>query len=143
MAQVDGSSKFVKSFEWLISPEGPHHKASVAWAGDNSSNESGYNKNLYHLCTDKTLLTPDKSADEYPLLVNHSKGCFIDKRKSAAKDCHPLALLTLDTDAGGGGMYQGINEDRMGEWARDVISVEATAPEGFKEVKIKFSEDEE
>lgn len=26
--------KFVGAFEWLISPEGPHHKGQVVWAGD-------------------------------------------------------------------------------------------------------------
>jgi hypothetical protein len=27
-------NNFVSAFEWLISPEGPHHKSQVVWTGD-------------------------------------------------------------------------------------------------------------
>ena len=46
-------NKMMQALELLISPEGPHHKAQVVWAGDYGGEEPGYDSNLYHLCEEK------------------------------------------------------------------------------------------
>jgi hypothetical protein len=136
-------SKFVQIFEWLISPEGPHHKAQVVWAGDYGAKEPGYEDNLYNLCNKDNQITPPvingAIADNYPLVVNHTKRCYFDKRK-VQSEIHPMPILTNETDSGGGGDYRGTNEHLMGNWARDELSVEAIAPEGFKEEEFEFEE---
>ena len=132
-------NNFVSAFEWLISPEGPHHKAQVAWAGDYGGDEPGYDTNLYGLCTDENHADPKGYAARYPLIVNHTKGCYIDNREVDG-EIHPLPLLTMETEGGGGGDYKGINEQFLGIWAQDVISVEETAPEGFEKVSFEFRE---
>lgn len=138
-------NNFVEAFEWLISPEGPHHKAQVVWAGDYGATEDGYETNLFGLCEDEKALAPTKSGASYPLVVNHSKKCFFDKREveegpDGTWKIHPLPLLTMETDSGGGGDYRGINEHLLGTLARDVISVEKVAPVGFEKLVFEFCE---
>ena len=131
---------FVGAFEWLISPEGPHHKGQVVWAGDYGAVEDGYeDTNLYHLCDEVNALAPQKSGAAYPLIVNHTKRVYLDKREVDG-EIHPLPLLAMETAGGGGGDYRGINEHFLGIWARDSISVEEVAPEGFGKVEFEFRE---
>lgn len=130
----------VLAFEWLISPEGPHHKSQVAWAGDYGGIEDGYDCNLYNLCDEGNHPNPKPTISKvFPFIVNHTKQCYIDKAEIVG-DIHPLPLLTNETDSGGGGDYRGINEHFLGRWARDVISVEDAAPEGFAKVSFEFCE---
>jgi hypothetical protein len=35
-------NKFVLAFEWLISPQGTHHKGKAVWARDYGADENGY-----------------------------------------------------------------------------------------------------
>lgn len=134
-------NNFVEAFEWLISPQGPHHKSQVVWAGDYGGIENGYNTNLYGLCNDANHADVSSASYEYyPFIVNHSKQCFIDKG-NVNGEIHPLPLLTTETVGGGGGDYRGRNEHFLGIWARDVISVEKEAPADFEEVFFEFSED--
>lgn len=131
--------KFVAAFEWLISPESPDHKSQVVWAGDYGGIEPGYDENLYSLCDDENHATPAGSGFLYPIIANHCKRCFVDKREVEG-EIHPLPLLTMETEGGGGGDYRGINEHLLGIWARDVISVEKEAPEGYEKVAYEFKE---
>lgn len=131
--------RFVAAFEWLLSPEGPHHKSQVAWAGDYGAVEEGYDVSLYGLCTDDNHATPSGSGFEYPFIVNHTKEQFLNKNEVVG-EIHPLPLLTMETAGGGGGDYRGINECFLGLWARDVISVEKVAPEDFEKVSFEFRE---
>jgi hypothetical protein len=91
------------------------------------------------LCTDETRACTPEFVENYPLIVNHSKNCYIDKRKVSG-DIHPLPLLTMETVVYGSGDYRGINQDFRGMWARDSISVEKTVPEGYKKVKCNFKD---
>jgi hypothetical protein len=111
-------NNFVSAFEWLISPAGPHHKAQVVWAGDYGGVEKGYSQNLYGLCTDENHATPQRG-NNYPFIVNHTKRCFIDKQEVKG-EIHPLPLLTMETEGGGGGDYRGINQHFLGIWARNL-----------------------
>jgi hypothetical protein len=142
MKQMEHSyldDNFVGAFEWLISPQGPHHKGQVVWAGDYGAEEHGHSENLYGLCNDETCASTPKLAEGYPLIVNHSKRCYVDKSEIEG-EIHPLPLLTMETAGGGGGDYRGINEQFLGIWARDSISVEKTVPEGYDKVAYEFRE---
>ena len=52
---------------------------------------------------------------------------------------HPLPLLTCEGNGRGGGDFSGENEF-VGSWARDVVSIEFDAPEGFTEIFPNFRE---
>ena len=53
---------------------------------------------------------------------------------------HPLPLLVAEGNCRGGGDYNGINENIVGSWARDVISVENNIQEGYTEFECKFDD---
>jgi len=78
----------------------------------------------------------EKTTTSYRFIVNHSKKLFVDKWKVPNVNnlfIHPLPLLTAEGNGLGGGDYQG-NSKLVGSWARDIISVEYTAPDGFQEL---------
>lgn len=134
-------NRFVSAFEWLISPEGPHHKTQVVWAGDDFGPiEDGSEKSVYELCDEKLHANPQGNDDKYPFVVNHTLKLYIKKPKIVGKNCpiHPLPLLTRYTCMSSGGDYRGIHENYLGRWAGDVMSVEETVPEGFKNLQIRF-----
>ena len=131
-------NNFVSTFEFGLSPEGPHHKSRVVWAGDYADNEPDQEKNLYRMCNEYTMIVPqEKDTTTYRYIVNHSKRQFVDKMacKSGEEGMkyHPLPLLTCEGNGRGGGDYPG-DSPLIGSWARDVISVEEVKPEGFDEL---------
>ena len=79
-------------------------------------------------------------------LVNWSKGVYISFdlwKKHYEKDEWPLcpfAILTAIGNGRGGGDYEGIEMDRVGEWAWDEISIEKKPPVGFKLLNFCFKE---
>jgi len=131
------ANNFVSTFEFALSPEGPHHKSRVVWAGDYADNEPGQEKNLYRMCTEYNEIRPEeKETTNYCFVVNHSKRLFVDKTKVPTKDgftLHPLPLLTAEGNGRGGGDYRS-DSPLVGSWARDVISVEETAPDDYEEI---------
>jgi hypothetical protein len=52
-----------------------------------------------------------------------------------------LPLLTAEGNGRGGGDYRGENENLIGSWARDIISVEMEIPDGYDELVCEFSRD--
>ena len=78
----------------------------------------------------------EKDTTRFRFVVNHTKKQFVDKTKLAScggYTIHPLPLLTCEGNGRGGGDYRG-DSSLVGSWARDVISVEVDAPEGFEEI---------
>jgi hypothetical protein len=131
-------NNFVSTFEFGLSPEGPHHKSRVVWAGDYADADPDEEKNLYRMCDEYTMISPQvKDTTIYRYIVNHSKKQFVDKTKVTSGEegmkYHPLPLLTCEGNGRGGGDYRG-ESPLIGSWARDVISVEEVAPEGFEEL---------
>jgi hypothetical protein len=136
-------NNFVSTFEKELTRRGNHYKSRVVWAGDYADEETGlkiiheekeYDANLYSLCNDDNEITPKvSSTDDYPYIVNHSKKLFVDKTKVSdipdweGTKIHPLPLLTCEGNGRGGGDFRGEN-DLIGSWARDVISVEKESP---------------
>ena len=130
----------VGAFEWELTPEGRHHMSRVAWCGDYADAEPGLGKNLHLICNERKdlmLLSTANNTSEYPFLVNHTKREFVDKRKVAkgveGLRIHPLPLLTCEGNGRGGGDFHG-ESPLVGSWARDVISAEKSAPDGFTEL---------
>lgn len=138
---------FMSAVEFLLSPLGMFYKSRLVWAGDYADPEPGYGpdseKNLYSLCESKEYM-PNLPIDYceimqgYNFIVNHTKKLFINK---AARVFHPLSLLTAEGNGRGGGDYHGSCEDLVGTWARDVISVEMTAPAEYTELASAFGQE--
>ena len=124
----------VGTFEWELTPEGRHHMSRVAWCGDYADAEPGLGKNLHLICNERNdlMIAPTAATlGEHPFLVNHTKRQFVDKNKVpkglGGFQIHPLPLLTCEGNGRGGGDFHG-ESVLIGSWARDVISVEKTAP---------------
>ena len=136
-------NNFVSTFEFGLSPEGPHYKSRVVWAGDYADKELDQEKNLYQMCDEYTMISPQvKETKMYRYIINHSKKQFVDKTKAPKQEnfaVHPLPLLTCEGNGRGGGDYRG-ESPLIGSWARDVISVEEVAPEGFEELVFDLVE---
>ena len=86
--------------------------------------------------------------DNY-FLVNHTKKTYIDLKKYIeANDndgwcLHPLSLLTAIGNGLGGGDYHGINENLIGSWAWDTISLEKKKDfnlQDYEQVDYSFKE---
>ena len=130
----------VGTFEWELTPEGRHHMSRVAWCGDYADAEPGLGKNLHLICNERNdlMLAPTAvTLGEHQFLVNHTKRQFVDKSKVpkglGGFQIHPLPLLTCEGNGRGGGDFDGTSP-LIGSWARDVISAEKTAPDGFTEL---------
>ena len=136
-------NNFVSTFEFGLSPEGPHYKSRVVWAGDYADKELDQEKNLYQMCDEYTMISPQvKETKMYRYIINHSKKQFVDKTKVPKQEnftLHPLPLLTCEGNGRGGGDYRG-ESPLIGSWARDIISVEEVAPEGFEELVFDLVE---
>ena len=135
------NNNFVNTFEYQLTKDGLFYKSRVVWAGDYADNEKNYEYNLYQYTNEfpnKSIGYDIKSAIEYPYIINHTKKQFTDKR--IQKEFHPLPLLTAEGNGRGGGDYYGFNEELIGIWARDVISVEKEKPENYEELICNFQE---
>jgi len=147
-------NKYVESFEFLLSPEGRAYKSRVVWAGDYADKEEGQDENLHEMaCDDESsdtlgnllLQPPVRSTTQYRYIVNHDKKEYVDKLD--VKACprglriHPLPLLTAEGNGRGGGDFRGKDEEMVGSWARNVISVEEEVPEGYEKHIVNFEED--
>ena len=133
-------NKMMLCVEALLIEGGEWHKTPIVWAGDYSDhvrNEMNYSD----MCdsTDEG----EHVAREFRFIVNHTKKQFVDKKKVPNVDgwqIHPLSLLTSSGNGRGGGDFRGDN-DFVGTWAADVISVEKEIPADFKEIVPNFKED--
>jgi len=141
------SNEGVGAFEWELTPEGRHYMSRVAWCGDYADAEPGLGKNLHVICNERNdlmLRSTGNNAREYVFLVNHTKRQFVDKSKVPkgleGLQIHPLPLLTCEGNGRGGGDFHGTSP-LIGSWARDVISAEKTAPDGFTELAFDLRED--
>ena len=123
-------NNFVNTFEYGLSPHGPHHKSRVVWAGDYADPEPGQ-ENLHRQCDEYNRIIPDAKTQQFRFIVNHSKKLFVDKEKVPGFGkqfaVHPLPLLTAEGNGRGGGDFQ--ENPLIGSWARDIISVEMDAPQ--------------
>jgi hypothetical protein len=134
-------NQHVLAVEHLLSRKGMFYKSRLVWAGDYAEPEKETGENLYHLVVEKETEKEwqTRESADYRYIVNHTKKLFIDKM-SLPNCIHPLPLLTSEGNGAGGGDFRGRNDNQCGEWARDVISVEDSAPEGYTEFTADFEE---
>jgi hypothetical protein len=141
-------NKLMRTIEGLLIPGGAWYKKPIVWAGDYADNEPESDTNLYGMCQDNKKILPKPlsvaQSKSYQYIVNHTKKEFVDKNKVPSKDgwtIHPLSLLTCDGNGRGGGDFHGTSRMKtVGRWCRDVISLEKTLPEGYKEIPFKLTE---
>jgi len=139
-------NKYVEALEYLISPLGMFYKSRVVWAGDYADSEAGSDKNLNAMTFDDEIdgrmSAPSKyDMSPYRYVVNHTQKLYVDKnmKDDEGWSIHPLSLLTAEGNGRGGGDYRGNNDQLVGTWARNVISVEKEAPESYTELVCEFS----
>ena len=134
-------NEYVSALEHLISPEGMFYMSRIVWAGDYADKEPNLDKNLHELAEDdKIIVLTGRSMKKYSFLVNHTKKQYVDK-EALESIIHPLPLLLCEGNGRGGGDYHGTDEAMCGLWARDVISVEEEAPEGYAQLLCRFGDD--
>jgi hypothetical protein len=141
-------NNFVGGVEFLFTPEGPCYKSRLVWAGDYADPEPELGENLYHLTNspDKEYSLKSTITPEYKYIINHTKKVYLDKdayvikvkSKTDSHPFHPLSLLVAEGNGRGGGDYYGENEELVGTWARDVISIEKDKPNGYDEFEDYF-----
>jgi hypothetical protein len=137
---------YVQALEYLISPLGMFYKSRVVWAGDYADPETGSDKNLNAFTLDDDIEAKMSRPSRYDMspyryIVNHTLKLYVDKNygEEGGWRIHPLSLLTAEGNGRGGGDYSGSNEELVGTWARNVISVEKEAPDGYTELVCEFS----
>lgn len=146
-------NKFVRAFESLIFK----NPQRVIWGGDYADHCSGLKSNTYQRCHDKNNVKPitDLTDEDCRFIINHSKKLFVDITKVPVTDTwvnpdngeiheykiHPLPLLTSNGNGHGGGDFWGEDPDKLvGSWARHMVSVNDTAPTGYREIKFNLIE---
>jgi hypothetical protein len=134
---------FVAIAEKLLSPEGKWYKNGFVWAGDYADEEPS-GDTLYTLAKEiegEKQVHP-KSTGRY--IINHTDKDYVDKNIVPEDEegwrVHPLPLLTCEGNGRGGGDYR-IENDSIGIWARDRISIEDSIPEGYTELIPNFEMD--
>lgn len=128
----------------------------LAWVGDYAEDADNY-ENCYadfgiveatYGEGEKSRLQDNDFLLDGKYLVNHTQKTYLDcsayfeRNKDDEGWCtNPLSLLTAIGNGLGGGDYYGINEENIGEWAWEKISVEDEIPEGYTEVIFDFYEE--
>jgi hypothetical protein len=148
-------NEYTSAVEWLLSPKGHFWKSRIVWAGDYADPEhhDSYPDGklvavtLHELAEEepeKEMVPSPKNMSEYHYIVNHTKQQYVDKSEALTDSngfrIHPLPLLTAEGNGRGGGDYRGAQEELVGSWARDVISVERHVPQGYELLEAEFHE---
>ncbi len=160
---IDGEYTMAKLMEhsWYLNPmvnaisEKLYHKPSqIAWVGDYYDEGEllnyAYPKGDKYCKLHKTEFTLNGR-----YLVNHTKKLILDCW-NYLRDCmiknedswvpHPLPLLTALGNGRGGGDYRGINEDKIGSWAWDVLEIvdwedlDKLKKEDYQKFEIRFED---
>ena len=136
---------FVNVVEKLIAEGGQWFGQSIVWAGDYADpevDENGkviteiyegktYDQNLYGII-DNDIKVEQTKFKMFRYVINETKKQFVDKTKIPDNDgwrIHPLPLLTCEGNGRGGGDYgYDDNNNVIGTWARDVITVSTRKP---------------
>lgn len=144
-------NEVMNTVESLLIPGGAWYKTPIVWAGDYADAEPGYGEgkdgpNLYSLAgRDKKIQPPSERVDEkYRYLTNHTKRLVIDlitiKPDEEGWQIHPLSLFTAEGNGRGGGDFHG-KDNRIGTWARDILSLEDHICEGYQFQDGQFKEE--
>lgn len=142
-------NNFVEAVEFLLLDTGESKNRwsgkRIVWAGDYADREPGEGENFYTLAKGPGLqMLIEAVPSNYFYIINHDKKEYLDKRKCPLYDkwdlqIHPLPLLTAEGNGRGGGDYRRDN-DLVGSWARNRISVSWVVPDDFIEITPNFTE---
>lgn len=160
---IDGEYTMANLMEhsWYLNPmvnaisEKLYHKPSqIAWVGDYYDEgkllDYAYPKDGRYCELHKTEFTLNGR-----YLVNHTKKLMLDCW-DYLRDCmiknengwvlHPLPLLTALGNGRSGSDYQGINEDKVGSWAWDMLEIvdwediDKLKREGYQKFEVRFED---
>lgn len=139
-------NNFVGLFETLIY----QNPQRVVWAGDYADECKRLKTNVYTRADNREKLKVNPSEQlatrRLRYVINHDKKQFVDKVKvPKTKWCgwkiHPLPLLTAEGNGRGGGDYRENDPNGLiGSWARDLISVDGSKPQGYTEITFDLKE---
>ena len=140
-------NEFVGAVMKLMLPGGRCYKKPIAWCGD-YFNEEG-EEDYYDRAADDKKITPKESLSKEEqlkaILVNHTTKEYVVYSKMPDADgwrINPLPLLTaLGNGRGGGDYYDDLpDSDKVGRWAKHILSIEFEIPDGYTELKVVFKE---
>jgi len=144
---------FVGIVEDLIAEGGAWHGDKIVWAGDYADEEKNRKSNLYTLC--KTQIRPRETKNKYRYVINMDTKEFVDTKKVPLSDVytdekgkqwpftiHPLPLLTCEGNGRGGGDFRK-EDDLVGKWARNRVTVSTRKPKGYTEIEFNLFEGDE
>lgn len=163
---VDGEYTMAKLTEhsWWLNPlmkamgnKLYKQKGQLIWLGDYAEQQDFDERKIAEDAEELQALTDDgveiESAEEFSFdnkyLCNHTTKEYLDLNKFYRQSvCNgwclcPLSLLTALGNGKGGGDYCGSNEDKVGIWAWDIISIEDSKPKGYKKFSVVFKETDE
>lgn len=162
--RVDGEYTMAKLMEhsWWLNPfmkamgnKLYKQKGQLIWLGDYAEQEDfderGIKKSVRRLLDNEGIgiASVEEFSFDNKYICNHTKKEYLDLNKfyknGISKDgawciC-PLSLLTAIGNGRGGGDYGGINADKVGIWAWDIISIEDEKPKDYTEFDIIFKEE--
>ncbi len=123
-----------------ISPTGNYYMSRIVWAGDYADPEEDTGENLYTMAQNYDGVIFNNNRLSYRYIINHSKQLYVDLSyiSDYSEEYHPLPMLTAEGNGRGTGDYNGVNDNLVGTWARDVISANNDVPTGFTELKCNF-----
>jgi len=141
-------NNFVGAVMNLMLTGNPWHKSQVVWVGDYYGDEDG-EIGYYDIVSDSgNEISEIKSLSEQEqkrcFLINHTKKLYVDYSMLPEDEdgwiVNPLPLLTaLGNGRGGGDYYEDRPDyDKVGIWAKDVLSVGFEIPDGFERFTVNF-----
>lgn len=124
------------------------YKSPMVWCGDyfNEKGEDDYYDKADSNNRLKKIWSMTKNRQLKAVLVNHTKKEYVLYSEIRPNDVgwrvNPLPILTALGNGRGGGDYMNYQPDfdKVGIWARDILSIEFSIPKGFKQLKVDFYE---
>lgn len=129
-------------------------KCRVAWVGDYAEDEelkglTNGELDYGMVWKDDVLKSPFDEVDfgfAGKFLVNRTKGLYLsfdEHSEKSGQDICPFALLTAVGNGRGGGDYCGTNQDIVGSWCWDELSIVDEEPKdgGLTKMDVFFKED--
>jgi len=123
-------NNYVNVVEKLIAPDGKWFGKSLTWGGDYAE-KGDVNPDTY----DYKKINPKETEYHYfRFLINETTKQFVDLDKTPITDTvgykiHPLPLLTCNSNGNGGGDFYGNdNNNIVGTWAGNIITVSDVLP---------------
>jgi len=141
-------NQFVGAVMKMMLPGGQWYKKPIVWCGD-YYNEEG-EEDYYDFAADDKKIRPEESLAEEEqfnaILANHTTKEYVIYSKMPGDSeewrINPLPLLTaLGNGRGGGDYYDNLpDSDKVGIWAKHILSIEFEIPDGYTELKVAFRE---